>query len=87
MEGLEKHYTELANAIIVQASYDYMKLQQLEREYFKSSGMIISKAEINKFFNSRWFGKLTTLDPGYLVRLLEEKHKKGEWKGKYWVRV
>lgn len=83
MEGLEKHYAELANAVIIQASQDYVQLKNCKKEYFKSSGFIVSKNELDIFFKSKWFGQLTTLDPDYLLRLLNEGCKNGEIKAKY----
>jgi hypothetical protein len=63
-------FEELANAIILQAAKDYRKaLKQISQ----SPNDIIAlskKQDIERFFRSRWFEVLTSIDPEMLIRKL-----------------
>ena len=83
-----KHYEALANAIIVQAVVDYREVYKLLK---KRPEDIMAQAEYNKirrFFQSRWFRALTSVDADYLIRMVEKEidegkaQKKGIWKSK-----
>jgi hypothetical protein len=63
-------FEELANAIILQAVRDYRKaLKQLKNsphDYITQS----LKQDIERFFRSRWFEVLTSIDSEMLIRKL-----------------
>lgn len=69
-EKYEDNYYDLANAIIIQAANDYMRVLR------RGSGMMIfdctgryfvDREELERFFYGSWFGVLTTADPDILV--------------------
>lgn len=63
-------FEELANAIILQAVKDYRKalkhLANCPQDYITQS----VKQDIERFFRSRWFEALTSIDPEMLIRKL-----------------
>ena len=64
-------YSDLANAIIVQAANDYRKaLRQLKRNPTYASARY-TKAEVERFFHSEWFHYLTDADPDYIIEHLK----------------
>ena len=66
-------YENLANAIIIQAVKDYREALNILRYSPEDKNAIASKAEIERFFRSDWFGLLTKVDPEKLIsRLLKE---------------
>lgn len=72
-------YEELANAVILLAVKDWrMAASTLKRkpEHFIA---LQRKSECERFFRSRWFGKLTRLDGGML---LEELRKEVDNRGR-----
>ena len=60
-------YENLANAIIVQASIDYVKALK--------SGASAQQSEVEQFFHSEWFAVLTELDPETLIEKLKREVK------------
>ena len=60
-------YQNLGAAIVYQAALDY--------KLAKETGNEGAAYEIKQFFHSLWFGVLTTIDPDYLIRRLEEDTK------------
>lgn len=89
MDRLNKCYIELANAIVQQAAEDYMMLLETGRDYYDASTyapFMITIGELEKFFYSKHFAILTTVDPGYFIRLMKEKVKNGGRERKrYWT--
>lgn len=74
MESVEKCYNELANAIIIQAAEDYIYLLKTGKESMckkESSKYPITREELERFFKSRLFGRLTTIDPDYFMRKMK----------------
>ena len=64
-------YDHLANAIIKQASYDYVAvLKSLDRKPNDSTA-INRKKEIERFFRGSWYKFLTDVDPEYLIERLK----------------
>lgn len=62
---------ELANAIIELAAKDYRKaLKDLKRNPNNKKAKAM-KEDCEKFFRSKWFGVLTTVDPHYLMDRLQ----------------
>ena len=57
-----KPYENLANAIVLQAVNDYRNTNSLDEQ-----------ADIERFFRSKWFSILTSLDPEVLIsKLIQE---------------
>ncbi len=54
-------FIELSAAIVKQAISDYKDKK--------------NRAEIEEFIKGEWFGRLTTLDPDYLLEYLHRKYK------------
>ena len=72
-------WEDLANAIIVQAAEDYRSaLKHLNHPNpEKRQRAEKQKLELERFFHSRWYARLTTLDPDYLLsRLQAEQEEK-----------
>ena len=63
-------YQELANAIIVSASRDYMKVYKRYLRTGLGYGRVMYEEE---FFFSEWFGVLSNADPNYLVEQMRKK--------------
>lgn len=66
----------LALAIVAQAALDYQAIYAyalLREERDHHAHGLGGLVEIERFFHSRWFSKLTSLDGDYLLRLLREK--------------
>lgn len=66
-------YKNLANAIVIRAADDYLNAKKdykKDHTDYKARGQITS---IRKFFRSNWFGKLTTVDPEYLIDKLDKE--------------
>lgn len=66
-------YTELANAIIIQAVKDYRKaLKTLKRHprYEPARAMV---AEVEEFFHSDWYRVLTSVDGDMLIRKIRRE--------------
>ena len=63
-------YEELANAIIVSASRDYMKVY---KRYLRTGLGYERVMYEEEFFFSEWFGVLSNADPKYLVEQMRKK--------------
>ena len=63
-------YQELANAIIVSASRDYMKVY---KKYLRTGLGYERVMYEERFFFSDWFGVLSDANPKYLVEQMQEK--------------
>ena len=57
-----KPYENLANAIILQAVNDYRNTNSLGKQ-----------ADIERFFRSKWFSILTSIDPEFLIAKLNQE--------------
>lgn len=83
-----KHYEALANAIIVQAVIDYRAAYKALKKKPNDRIAVDQAKHIKRFFHSRWFRTLTSVDGDYLVRMVEKEidegreQKKGVWKSK-----
>ena len=64
---------DLAQAIILQAVEDYRKARRRLRIRPDSEAAMECIRECERFFGSRWFGQLTTLDGKVLLRRLKEE--------------
>ena len=66
-------YESLANAIIMQAVKDYREaLRKLSRGRGNRAAEAV-RDECLRFFRSGWFSVLTSVDPEYLIRKLDEE--------------
>lgn len=65
-------YQTLAHAIIMQAVVDYKKaLNKLQRRK-RDKEARGTKQECERFFRSRWFSQLSSVDGEYLIRKIRE---------------
>lgn len=70
MVGAHKEpYENLANSIIVQAVYDYCHAQEALKKDPRNKHALWTLRECEAFFQSRWFGVLTTIRGLGLVEL------------------
>ena len=66
-------YEKLANAVIVIACKDYRKvLKKLSRNPGNRDALVAKKL-IERFFQSGWFGMLTSIDPEMLIDRLQKE--------------
>ena len=68
----DRAYTDLANAIVTQAVYDYRRALNGISYNHKPPETIILNLE--KFFHSRWYRTLTKVDGDYLISKLKAEH-------------
>lgn len=72
----EDCYSELANAIIIQAADDYLKARCNKKLKIPPKKNEASHEyrmqECKRFFRSEWFGSLTQINPETLIRSLNE---------------
>ena len=66
-------YTNLANAIIIQATKDYISALKKLKCNQRNKAALKEAMEIERFFHSSWYGALTLIDPDYLIRELRKK--------------
>jgi len=66
-------YEQLANAIVLIAAKDYRKaLTKLKkRPYYEPAKF--TKAEVERFFHSDWYGELTSVDGDYLLKKIRSE--------------
>ena len=64
-------YVELANAIVVSAVKDYRKALKRLRMYPRDDHALRIKKECERFFQSRWFAVLTSVDGEVLMERLK----------------
>ncbi len=65
------NYTNLANAIVLQAVKDYRKALRILYRYPDHRLAQHESRSIERFFRSDWFGVLTNLDPEVLITKLK----------------
>ena len=65
-------YESLAEGIIVQACHDFTEATKRLKRDPGNYKAILEKRECERFFRSRYFGKLTSLDPELLMLKLAE---------------
>lgn len=69
-------YYDLANAIVVQAAYDYRNaLKGIGYDRYTPERVIRS---VEKFFRSEYFTVLTKIKGEYLIEQLKEEHRENE---------
>ena len=60
-------YTELANAIVIQAAKDYRKALKTLKRYPRYEPAKAVVAEVEEFFHSAWYRTLTSVDADLLI--------------------
>ena len=60
-------YTELANAIVIQAAKDYRKALKTLKRYPRYEPAKAVVAEVEEFFRSEWYRTLTSVDADMLI--------------------
>lgn len=66
-------YTELANAIVIQAAKDYRKALKTLKRYPRYEPAKAVVAEVEKFFRSDWYRMLTSVDAEMLMRKIRRE--------------
>ena len=66
-------YTELANAIIIQAVKDYRKALKILKRYPRYEPAKAVVAEVEEFFRSDWYRVLTSVDVDMLIRKIRRE--------------
>ena len=72
-----KSYEALANAIVVQAVLDYKGVYGILLKHPEDRMAQAEAKRIKRFFHSRWFRMLTSLDAEYLIRMVEDEVESG----------
>ena len=70
---LMKHYTSLANAIVLQAVEDYRKAMRTLAKHPSDRNAETERNSILEFFRSEYFGILTDIDPEVLIKRLNKE--------------
>lgn len=66
-------YEDLANAIVARAAKDYLwALKKLKRQP-KHTKALEYKAEVEKFFRTKWYELLTGVDADFLLERLKKE--------------
>jgi len=68
-----KPYETLANAIVLQAVEDYRRALRKLKSNPDYSPALYTKREVERFFRSRWYAELTSVDPAILIRELKKE--------------
>ena len=66
-------YTELANAIVIQAAKDYRKALKTLKRYPRYEPAKAVVAEVEEFFRSDWYRVLTSVDGDMLIRKIRRE--------------
>ena len=66
-------YTDLANAIIIQAVKDYRNALKTLKRYPRYEPAKKVVAEVEEFFRSEWYGTLTSVDADMLMRKIRRE--------------
>lgn len=66
-------YINLANAIIVQAADDYLKVLRRLKKHPDSKSCLDELEELEEFFHSEKFEILTDVDPDYILDRLKKE--------------
>lgn len=69
---MDENYQELANAIILQAVKDYRKALHILKRHPNHEGANKDKSDIEKFFVSEWYGRLTKVDGKRLLLQIQQ---------------
>ena len=88
-EPLDENFEDLANAIIIQQAEDYRKCRKILRarpgkkqaSFFVQDEAIKRLREIEVFFQSWWFSRLTTADGKMILERLKKEEDENDSKG------
>ena len=69
----EINYQRLADEIVIRAVKDYRKALRTLKYHPENDTARRSRREIERFFNSQWFGVLTEIDPEVLMERLRKE--------------
>ena len=67
------NYQRLADEIITRAVKDYRRALRTLKYHPENDTARRSRREIERFFNSQWFGVLTEIDPEVLMERLRKE--------------
>lgn len=70
---MDRNYEDLANAIVLQAAKDYREALNKLKEEPENTGAKLMKIDVESFFRSSWYERLTSLDPEILLEQLKEE--------------
>lgn len=65
-------YENLANAVIAQAAEDYRRLLKRAKKNPANRAALDEALQIERFFRSGWYQRLTNVDGEFLIRKLQE---------------
>ena len=65
-------YENLANAVIAQAAEDYRAALKKIKAHPKNKDAIDEALQVERFFRSGWYQRLTNVDGEFLIRKLQE---------------
>ena len=65
-------YENLANAVIAQAAEDYRLLLKRAKKNPANREALEEALQIERFFRSGWYQRLTNVDGEFLIRKLQE---------------
>ena len=66
-------YENLANAVIAQAAEDYRAALKKIKAHPKNKDAIDEALQVERFFRSGWYQRLTNVDGEYLIRRLQDE--------------
>ena len=66
-------YEKLANAIVLETAKDYRKALKKLSKYPGNADARIEKEKCERFFRSKWYVGLTSVDGEMLIRKLQEE--------------
>ena len=66
-------YESLANAVIAQAAEDYRRLLKRAKKNPANREALDEALQIERFFRSGWYQRLTNVDGEYLIRRLQDE--------------
>ena len=70
---MNEPYENLANAIVLSAVKDYREASKKLARGRRNKEAQQTKDECLQFFRSKWFTVLTSVDPEFLIRKLDEE--------------
>ena len=65
-------YENLANAVIAQAAEDYRRLLKQAKKNPANQEALNEALQIERFFRSGWYQRLTNVDGEFLIHKLQE---------------
>ena len=65
-------YENLANAVIAQAAEDYRRLLKRVKKNPANREALEEALQVERFFRSGWYQRLTNVDGEFLIRKLQE---------------